>query len=51
TKEVARRAPDMSAVDAVRFGETMRLVADATQDAAEGRTATLERRSPVWRGR
>ncbi|HWR46649.1 MAG TPA: enoyl-CoA hydratase-related protein, partial [Pseudonocardiaceae bacterium] len=51
TKEVARRAPDMSAVDAIRFGETMRLVANATQDAAEGRTAALERRPPVWRGR
>jgi hypothetical protein len=33
TKEVARRAPDMSAVDAIRFGETMRLVVHATQDA------------------
>ncbi len=51
TKEVARRASDMSGVDAIRFGETMRLVANATQDAAEGRAAALERRSPVWRGR
>jgi E-phenylitaconyl-CoA hydratase len=51
TKEVARRAPDLSAVDAIRFGETMRLVANATQDAEEGRAAALERRSPVWRGR
>jgi E-phenylitaconyl-CoA hydratase len=51
TKEVARRAPDMSTVDAIRFGETMRLVANATQDAAEGRAAALERRPPVWRGR
>ncbi|MGH3685140.1 MAG: enoyl-CoA hydratase/isomerase family protein, partial [Pseudonocardiaceae bacterium] len=51
TKEVARRAPDLSAVDAIRFGETMRLVANATQDAAEGRAAARERRPPVWRGR
>jgi E-phenylitaconyl-CoA hydratase len=51
TKEVAHRAPDMSAVDAIRFGETMRLVANATHDAAEGRAAALERRPPVWRGR
>ena len=51
TKEVARHAPDMSAVDALRFGETMRLVANATQDAAEGRAAALQRRPPVWRGR
>jgi E-phenylitaconyl-CoA hydratase len=51
TKELARRAPDMSAVDAIRFGETMRLVTNATQDAAEGRAAALERRPPVWRGR
>jgi E-phenylitaconyl-CoA hydratase len=51
TKEVARRSPDMSAVDAVRFGETMRLVTNITQDAAEGRTAALERRPPIWRGR
>jgi E-phenylitaconyl-CoA hydratase len=50
TKEVARRAPDMSGVDAIRFGETMRLVANATQDAAEGRAAALEGRPPVWRG-
>ena len=51
TKEVARRAPDMSGVDAIRFGETMRLVANATQDAAEGRAAALEGRPPVWHGR
>ena len=51
TKEMARRAPDMSAVDAIRFGETMRLVTNATHDAAEGRAAALERRQPVWRGR
>lgn len=51
TKEVARRAGEMPSVDAVRFGETMRLVAHATQDAAEGRAAALECRPPVWRAR
>jgi hypothetical protein len=40
----------MSGVDGIRFGETMRLVANATQDAAEGRAAALEGRPPVWRG-
>ena len=51
TKEVARRAPDMSTVDATRFGEIMLLVTNATQDAAEGRAAAPEHRPPVWRGR
>ncbi len=51
TKEVARRGCDMSAVDAIRFGETMRLVANTTHDAAEGRAAAIEGRPPVWGGR
>ena len=34
-----------------KFGETMRRVVAATEDATEGRTAVLERRDPVWRGR
>ncbi|WP_214369303.1 enoyl-CoA hydratase/isomerase family protein [Pseudonocardia sp. H11422] len=51
TKEVAVRAPGLGAVDAIRFGETMRRVAAATEDAAEGAAAFQERRDPVWRGR
>ena len=35
-KEVASRAEDLSALDAIRFGETMRSVVVATADAAEG---------------
>jgi E-phenylitaconyl-CoA hydratase len=51
TKEMAVRGPGMSAVDAIRFGETMRRVAGATEDAAEGAAAYREGRAPVWRGR
>jgi enoyl-CoA hydratase/carnithine racemase len=51
TKEMAVRGPGMSVVDAIRFGETMRRVAGATEDAAEGAAAYRERRAPVWRGR
>lgn len=50
-KEVAWRSQFLSFQEAVRFGETMRKVAGATDDAAEGRAATAERRSPEWRGR
>jgi E-phenylitaconyl-CoA hydratase len=51
TKEVAVRTQTMSTVEAIRFGETMRKVASATDDAAEGMRAAAERRPPVWRGR
>jgi E-phenylitaconyl-CoA hydratase len=51
TKEIAARAPRLPWVDAVRMGETMRRVATATEDAAEGWAATRERREPRWRGR
>lgn len=51
TKEVAVRARTMSMVEAIRFGETMRKVAAATEDAAEGMQASAEKRSPVWRAR
>lgn len=51
TKEMAVRGPAMGPVDAIRFGETMRRVAAATEDAAEGAAAARERRAPVWRGR
>src|SRR5262249_53709845 len=51
TKEVAVRTRTMSTVDAIRFGETMRKVAAATEDAAEGMRAAAEGRAPQWRGR
>lgn len=51
TKEVAHRTRFMGWTEAVRFGETMRKVAGATEDAAEGRLAWTERRTPEWRGR
>lgn len=50
-KEVAWRSQQMSFQEAVRFGETMRKVAAATDDATEGRNASSERRPPEWRGR
>ena len=51
TKEVAVRTQSMSSVEAIRFGETMRRVAGATEDAREGGRAAAEGRPPVWRGR
>jgi enoyl-CoA hydratase/carnithine racemase len=51
TKEVAVRTQSMSMLEAIRFGETMRKVAGATDDAAEGVRAAAERRPPEWRGR
>jgi enoyl-CoA hydratase/carnithine racemase len=50
TKEVAMRARSLSMLEAIRFGETMRKVAAATDDAAEGARAAREGRSPEWRG-
>lgn len=51
TKEVAWRSADMGWVEAVRFGEVMRKVAGATDDAAEGMRARAAHRPPEWRGR
>ena len=51
TKEVATRTRTMSWVEAVRFGETMRLVAGATEDAVEGMTARAKGRPPDWQAR
>ncbi len=51
TKEVAYRGARLPWLEAVRMGETMRKVATATEDAAEGVAAFRERRTPVWRGR
>ncbi len=50
-KEMAARGPKLPWTDAVRMGETMRRVAAATADAAEGIAAARERRMPDWRGR
>jgi enoyl-CoA hydratase/carnithine racemase len=50
-KEMAVRARSMPTLEAIRFGETMRKVAAATEDAAEGGRAAAERRPPVWKGR
>ena len=50
TKEVAVRSREMPWVDAVRFGETMRIVAQNTADAKEGRAAFAEKRDPSWQG-
>jgi E-phenylitaconyl-CoA hydratase len=51
TKEVAMRSRSLSPVEAIRFGETMRLVAVATEDAKEGGRAAAEGRPPRWQGR
>jgi E-phenylitaconyl-CoA hydratase len=51
TKEVAVRSRSLSPVEAIRFGETMRLVAAATEDAKEGGLAAAEGRSPRWQAR
>jgi enoyl-CoA hydratase/carnithine racemase len=50
-KEVATRTEVMPMTEAIRFGETMRRVVGATEDAAEGAAAAAERREPRWRGR
>jgi E-phenylitaconyl-CoA hydratase len=51
TKEVAVRAQHLTTLDAIRFGETMRRVAGATDDATEGGRAFREGRAPHWTGR
>ena len=50
-KEMARRGPFLPEADAIRFGETMRRVAGATADAAEGGAAAREKRPPRWQAR
>ncbi len=51
TKEVAWRTADMGWIESVRFGEMVRKVAAATDDAAEGVRAWFEKRKPDWKGR
>jgi len=51
TKEVAVRSRSLPPVEAIRFGETMRLVAMATEDAKEGLRAAQEGRPPRWQAR
>jgi enoyl-CoA hydratase/carnithine racemase len=51
TKEVAVRTRTLPWIESVRFGETMRLVASTSTDAAEGRAAFREKRSPHWQGK
>ncbi len=51
TKEMAARGPGLPWEDAVRFGESMRRVVAASDDAAEGRLASQEGRAPEWKGR
>jgi enoyl-CoA hydratase/carnithine racemase len=51
TKEVAARGQELPFLQAIRFGETMRRVAGATEDAREGRAAFREKRAPQWKGR
>jgi E-phenylitaconyl-CoA hydratase len=50
-KEMAMRTRHMAPLEAIRFGETMRHVALATQDATEGMQAAAEGRAPRWSGR
>ena len=51
SKEVAMRSASLPPVEAIRFGETMRLVVADTEDAAEGRRAVAEGRTPRWQAR
>jgi enoyl-CoA hydratase/carnithine racemase len=51
TKEVATRAAHLPMLEAIRFGETMRKVVSATEDAAEAGRARAEGREPSWRAR
>ncbi len=50
-KEMAARGPNLPWEDAVRFGESMRRVVAATEDAREGMQAARDGRTPTWTGR
>jgi len=49
-KELAVRTQAMPMLEAIRFGETMRIVAQGTEDATEGAAAMREQRPPRWIG-
>ena len=51
TKEMAVRSRHLSTQEAIRWGETMRKVVGATDDATEGGRAAAQGRAPQWRGR
>ena len=51
TKEVAVRSRSLPWIEAVRFGETMRLVAGRSADVSEAREAARDKRPPQWQGR
>ncbi len=51
TKEMAVRSRTLPPVEAIRFAETMRLVAASTEDAGEARRAAEDGRAPRWQGR
>jgi E-phenylitaconyl-CoA hydratase len=51
SKEVATRTAEMGWIESVRFGETMRIVANTTEDAREGRESRVEGRPARWQGR
>ena len=51
TKEVAVRSRSLPWIEAVRFGETMRIVAGGTADTAEARAAIRDKRTPNWQGK
>jgi len=50
-KEMAVRAEQLPMLEAIRFGETMRKVVAATDDAREGMQAAAQRRPPQWRAK
>jgi enoyl-CoA hydratase/carnithine racemase len=50
-KEIAFRSRRLPPLESIRFAETMRKVAGATEDAAEGGAAAREGRPPQWKGR
>jgi enoyl-CoA hydratase/carnithine racemase len=51
TKEVAYRSLEMPFGDAVRMGESLRRLVNASDDASEGPRAFREKRAPAFKGR